>query len=108
LKKKEDVNFDHASWFRQGITPTRDYSKIPVPVPEDRANLSSFFYRDGWLEHVKGYTPQDLIEARRSHKEEEYGEDLRKAAKRYIADVQDKIRVNGIFGLLKDIGSTDQ
>ena len=108
LKKKKDVNLDYAKWFRQGMTPTRDYSKIPVPVPENRSNLSSFFYRDGWLEQVKGYTPQDLYEARRLHEDsDKNGQVLRKAAQRYIESVQDKIQANVVFGLLKDIGSVD-
>jgi len=108
LKKKEDVNIDHAQWFRQGITPSRDYSKIPVPIPENRSNLSSFFYRDGWLEQVKGYTPEDLYEARRLHEDnEKHGQALRKAAHRYINSIQDKIQANVVFGLLKDIGSVD-
>jgi transposase-like protein len=109
LKKKDDIQLDHTGWFRQGITPTRDYSKIPVPVPENRSNLSSFFNRDGWLDHVKDYTPQDLFEARRMHQDDEkHGEDLRKAALRYISGIQDKIQANVVFGLMKNIGSTDE
>jgi hypothetical protein len=109
LIKKEDVNLDHVSWFRQGITPSRDYSKIAVLVPENHSNLSSFFHRDGWLEHVKGYLPQDLFEARRVHRDDEkHGEGLRKAARRYIANIQDKIQENMAFGLMKDVGSIDQ
>jgi len=108
LKKNDDVDINHARWFRQGITPSRDYSKIPVPIPENRSNLSSFFYRDGWLEQVKGYTPEDLYEAHRLHGDnEKHGQALRKAAHRYIESIQDKIQANVVFGLLKDIGSVD-
>jgi len=61
LKKKEDVDIDHAWWFHQGITPSRDYSKIPVSIPENQSNLSSLFYRDDWLEQVKEYTPEETL-----------------------------------------------
>ncbi|MDX6295871.1 MAG: hypothetical protein QOH50_5015 [Kribbellaceae bacterium] len=109
LKKQSDFHFDHDTWFRQGIAPSRDYSKIPVPIPENKSNLSAFFYRDGWLLHVEEYTPKDLWEARRTHNNDEsYGDVLRKAASRYISDIQDSIQSNVVFGLLKDIGSIDE
>lgn len=63
LKPKDQVQLNHIGWFHRGITPARNYSTLPVQVPENSSNLSSFFYNDGWLEHIKGYTPQDLYEA---------------------------------------------
>jgi len=40
----------------------RDYTKIPIAVPENTSNLSSFFYSDGWLKHVEGHTAEALFE----------------------------------------------
>jgi len=109
LKLKSDVPLDHIGWFQRGITPSCDYSKLPIPVPENRSNLSSFFYNDGWLDHIRGFCPEELYEARRPHRDHEiHGEILRKAAKRYIEDIQRKIQENVVFGALKDIGSTDE
>ena len=107
LKKKKDVKLDYDSWLHSGIMPQRDYTKIPIAVPENTSNLSSFFYSDGWLKHLEGHTAEELFDARREHKAEEtHGDDLREAAKRYLDEIQPKIQENVNFGLLKDIGST--
>lgn len=103
-----DVKFDYSDWFCCEITPAWYYAKLPLPVPENRSNLSSFFYKNGWLDHIKGYTPEDLYEARRLHQEvEKHGDALCKAAQRYLTDIQDQIQDHVVFGLLKDIGSID-
>ena len=60
------------------------------------------------MEHVKGISPVDLYEARRPHNENDHhGEELCKAAQRYLQGIQGQIQANVVFGLLKDIGSTD-
>ena len=108
LKLKKDVPLpNHESWFSRGITPARDYSKIPLTSPENASNLTAFFHSDGWLNHIRGYTPIDLYDARREHLEgEKHGETLRNLARNYLGDIQTKIQDNVNFGLLKDIGST--
>ena len=109
LKKKSDVTMDYGAWFQSGITPVRDYSKLPVPIAEDRSNMSTFFYSDGWLEHIKGHTPQNLFDARRPHGDDDmHGDVLRKAAERYLSDIQPDIQEHIVFGLLKDIGSVHE
>jgi len=106
LKRKSDITVDYDTWFQSGITPARDYSKLPVPIAEDRSNMSSFFYSDGWLEHIKGHTPEQLFDARRPHEnDDKHGVTLRQAAHRYLFKIQPDIQDHILFGLLKDIGS---
>lgn len=108
LKLKKDVQEpDPKSWFAQGITPARDYSKIAITKPENESNLSAFFHSDGWLNHIHGYTSSDLHEARRKEAEgEKHGETIHNLSRKYLDDIQPKIQDNVNFGLSMDIGST--
>ncbi len=100
---------DYDTWFCNGIKPTRDYSKLPIPIAEDHSNMSSFFYSDGWLKHIKEHTPQELFEVRRPHEDGDmHGDVLRKAAECYLSEIQPNIQDSKVFGLMKEIGSVHE
>jgi hypothetical protein len=108
LNKKEEVNVDYISLFKQASTTRHDYSKIPITVAENESNLTAFFRQDGWLSHVEGNTPADLYEARRTHEKDDIlGEGLRQASRRYLGQIQSQIEQNVHYGLLKNIATTN-
>ena len=108
LLKKQDLNVDYHSLFRQGTSSRPDYSKTLIPIAENESNLSAFFRQDGWLTHVQGNTPVDLYEARRNHeKEDTLGDAIRQASRRYLVQIQTQIEQNINYGLLKNIATTN-
>ncbi len=49
--------------FASGLEPLPDYSKIPIYGIEDQQNLDSFLHSSMWLDVVKGFTPEEVVEA---------------------------------------------
>jgi len=106
LVKKTDKQIDHAALFMDNLGGIRDYANMPVRLPEDEMNLSSFYHRDGWLQHLEGYTAADLSEAyRASTSEDPGGEILRNLAYRYLREAQENIKTHSGFGLMRALGS---
>ena len=106
LVKKTDKQIDHAALFMDNLGGIRDYANMPVRLPEDEMNLSSFYHRDGWLQHLEGFTAADLSEAyRRSTSEDSGGEILQKLAYRYLKESQENIKIHSGFGLMRALGS---
>ncbi|KAF9521947.1 hypothetical protein CPB83DRAFT_840860 [Crepidotus variabilis] len=107
LVKRTDPEPNHDSWLIEGITPAIDYSKITVAVPEDASNLNVFFSADGWLQHIRGHTPEALYEARRDSQEvDPYSDVVRRLSQQYLSNFQPIIQDKVNFGLLRKIGST--
>ena len=107
LIKKSSLDIDYSSLFRQNSLPRPDYSRLPISVPENESNLSAFYRQDAWLAHVEGHTPENLIDARRTHsKDDSLGAQLRVLSQRYLEQIQPKIQENVNYGLLKNIGTT--
>jgi hypothetical protein len=106
LVKKTDKPIDHAALFMDNLGGIRDYANVPVRLPEDEMNLSSFYHRDGWLHHLQGYTAVDLSEAYRpSTSEDPGGHILRHLAYRYLKESQENIKTHSGFGLMRALGS---
>lgn len=106
LLDKTDSQIDHAALFMDNLGGIRDYANVPVRLPEDEMNLSSFYHRDGWLQHLGGYTAVDLSEAYRASTSEDPGGDiLRDLAYRYLKHAQENIKVHSGFGLMRALGS---
>lgn len=107
LVKKEGLNLDYTALIQQGSSSGHNYLKNPLPIVENESNLTAFFRTDGWLSHVQSYTPTDLYEARRTHeKNDNLGEAIRQAARRYLVQIQSQIEGNVHYGLLKNIATT--
>jgi len=97
---------DYAKVFMSQPPPFVDHSLYPISGPEDDMNLNSFFASDGWLAHVEGLLPADLVDARRtSETGDSMGEELRNLALRYLQKIQLHIRDNITFGIMRTIGS---
>lgn len=95
---------DYGHLFVRDLPPAHDYSKNPIQGPEDNMNLSSFYYKDGWLDHVAGFTPSDLQEARRnSETDEPAGDILRTLAQRFLQETQKDIANYNAFGLMRTL-----
>jgi hypothetical protein len=87
------------------MPPPFDYSKMLVKDVDDHQNMSSFLFREGWLDLVTGYPPDEILEATRlpDPDEEPWGKALQKAAHRYMAHVQPLISRHHGFGLTEAI-----
>ena len=108
LVKKASLDIDYPSLFRQNSLPCPNYSRLPISVPENESNLSAFYRQDTWLAHIEGHTPENLIDACRTHSNDDsLGAVLRGLAQRYLEQIQPKIQENVNYGLLKNIGTTN-
>lgn len=97
---------DYAEAFMSKPPPSLDPSLFPISGPEEDMSLNSFFSQDGWLKHVEGLLPADLVEARRtSTKDEAVGGVLRKIALRYLQAIQPHIQESVTYGLMRTVGS---
>lgn len=96
--------------YQRSLPPLRDYSKLDIQGAEDEMNTSSFFYTQCWLEHLKGYTPQDVLEVCRQETEEGLTSDdlLRQVGLEYLMSSTDEIKKHNSFGLLKLMGQTTE
>lgn len=97
---------DYAEVFMSQPPSTLDHSLYPISGPEDDMSLNSFFAQDGWLKHVEGMLPADLVEARRTcQKEDSTGGLLRSIALRYLQKIQPLIQENITYGIIRAVGS---
>ncbi|KAF8163603.1 hypothetical protein B0H34DRAFT_837404 [Crassisporium funariophilum] len=99
LLKKTDNSANFIKRFTDSVSVARNFSQLPIFAPEDNMNLKLFFAQDGWLGHIKGFTPADLAEARRTHKAADINGNLSEHL--LTATIQDNIN----FGLWEAIGS---
>ncbi|KAF8956790.1 hypothetical protein BDZ97DRAFT_1925160 [Flammula alnicola] len=81
-----------------------DYSKNRIRGPEDDLNLSQFYYHEGWIQVVDSYSPAAIIEAcRNSTEDDQYGQELKDASRRYLTSIQAVIRDHTTNGLPRTI-----
>lgn len=101
---------DHTRYplaFRQSMPPLREYSKMAIKGAEDEMNTSTFFYKERWLEYLKGYSTEDILEAiKDSTPEVPFGPLLRRVARQFLADSCAMIKEFNSFGLPKLLGQT--
>lgn len=72
---------DYVKVFMSQPLPYLDHSLYPISGPEDNMNLNFFFTTDGWLAHVEGMLPADLVDTRRFHENgDAMGAELRSLA----------------------------
>jgi hypothetical protein len=48
--------------YCQSLPPLCQYSKIEIKGAEDEMNLASFFYKEWWLDYLKGLSLEDVSE----------------------------------------------
>ena len=95
--------------FRRSLPPLREYSKLAIKGAEDEMNVSSFFYTQRWLGHLKGYTPEDILEVvKDSTPEVRFGENLREVVEGFLSAANQAIKGHNSFGLLKLLGQTTE
>jgi hypothetical protein len=96
--------------YTQTLPPIRDYSNLDIQGAEDEMNTSSFFYSQRWLEHLKGYTPQDILEVYGQATEEVPSDELllRQVGLDYLMSSTKEINKHNSFGLLKLMGQTTE
>lgn len=105
LECRSTPDVDYSEMFSSTMPPPVDYSKVPIQDVEDKQNLSSFLFREGWLEAVQGYTASELNEATRlpTKYDAPWGKGLQMAAHRAMAHVQPLIGRQHGFGLTESI-----
>ncbi|KDR76860.1 hypothetical protein GALMADRAFT_210699 [Galerina marginata CBS 339.88] len=101
LRKNNQV--DYVQIFQDTYPPPTNYSKLPITCLEDKQNLSQFVHREGWLNLLEGYTPEDIVDACRPTVDEPWSGELRGAATRYLETVQILIRGAHTYGILKTL-----
>ncbi|KAJ7177272.1 hypothetical protein C8R43DRAFT_1118274 [Mycena crocata] len=99
-----------AKIFRQTFPPPPDYSDIPFAKPQRQLDLSSFALREGWLDHVEGYTPAELAEACRNSQDDDELHHIKPLVVGYISGIQPTIAEYEGFGmqrLMAHVGLTE-
>ena len=95
--------------YQQTLPLVRDYGKLDIQGAEDEMNTSSFFYTQRWLDHLDGYTPQDILEVYKEETEVTAFEDLlRKVGLEYLRSSTREINKQNSFGLLRLMGQTTE
>lgn len=110
LSLRQDIPLAYSTVFGTTMPPPPDYTKLPVQDIEDPQNLSSFLFREGWLDAVKGFTPADIQEVTRlpDAKSEPWGKRLQLAAHRALANVQLLVNEHHTFGMTHNIAQFNQ
>lgn len=92
---------DYQRVFQKTLPPPVNYSKEAIMSAGDEQNLDSFIFRERWLDAVKGYLPEDIVDSTRlpDADTEPWGKVLQQAAHRSVARLQDHIDQTGAFGL---------
>ena len=101
LSRRQNIPLQYSKVFEDTIPPPPNFSSLPVQDIEDRQNLSSFLFREGWLDAVKGYRPSDIKDIVRLpvEKDEPWGYQLQLATHRLLASAQELIGNHHGFGL---------
>lgn len=108
LPLRSEIALDPVDVFRATFPPPLDYSTIPFTAPDRDLDLTAFAKREGWITHVQGFTPRDLVDACRVSTDEDgdlHG--LKPLVIKYFHDVQPEIAKFSTFGmqrLLADAG----
>ena len=103
----DDEDIPYSFVYRQTFPPPRQYSKMEIKGAEDEMNTSSFFFREGWLGHVEGYKPEDILEVcKASTSEVAYGDLLRKVMLALFVEMDKELRKHSYFGLPSLMGQT--
>ncbi|KAJ7699157.1 hypothetical protein B0H16DRAFT_1749468 [Mycena metata] len=99
-----DEEVDLVGLFTTTRPPPINYSNIPFAIPVRAEDLNKFLYREGWLQHIEGFTSDELedacrvsSEADRSHSE------LKDLVVGYIQRVQSESSKLMAFGLRKTL-----
>ncbi|KAH9477263.1 ATP-dependent DNA helicase tlh1 [Psilocybe cubensis] len=110
LSLRQDIPFAYSTVFGTTMPPPPDYTQLPVQDIEDPQNLSSFLFREGWLDAVKGLTPVDIQEVTRlpDAKTEPWGKQLQLAAHHALASVQLLVNEHHTFGMTHNIAQFNQ
>lgn len=105
LKPPPSPSVDYSLVFEQTLPPPVDYSKAPIRNVEDQQNLNTFLFREGWLDAVNGFSPEDILEAVRMPNDDDglWARALQKAAHRSLEYVQCLISEHHGFGLTEAI-----
>ena len=95
--------------YRQSLPALREYSKLEIKGAEDEMNVSSFFYKERWLDHLKGYTPEDIMEVCKDVTTEfPLAGVLRKVAYEFLRRSNELIKRHSSFGLPRAMGQTTE
>lgn len=101
----EDIHYSLA--YRQSLPPLRVYSKMEIKGAEDEMNTSSFFHKERWLNHLEGYSPEDVVEVCiDTDPKAPFGERLRKVSYEFLVKSNTEITNHTSFGLPRLIGQT--
>jgi hypothetical protein len=83
---------------------------MEIKGAEDEMNTSSFFYTQRWLEHLEGFTPEDIQEVNKESAPDEvpFGERLREVAVEFLSQANAEIKKHNSFGILRVMGQTTE
>jgi hypothetical protein len=103
-------HFQYPLAFSRSLPPLRNYSKMEIKGAEDEMNTSSFFYTQRWLEHLEGFTPEDIQEVNKESAPDEvpFGERLREVAVEFLSQANAEIKKHNSFGILRVMGQTTE
>ncbi|KAJ7016492.1 hypothetical protein C8F04DRAFT_1343061 [Mycena alexandri] len=95
---------DLVSLFTSTRPPPINYSNVPFTTPVREEDLNNFLYREGWIQHIEGFTSEELEDACRASSEEDGTHyELKALVSGYIDRVQPEISKLTAFGLRKTL-----
>jgi len=80
---------------------------MEIKGAEDEMNTSSFFYKERWLNHLKGYSPEDTAQlCVDDDPKAPFGPLLRRVSHEFLVRSNQELKKHTSFGLPKLIGQT--
>ena len=102
LPLRSDIDPNHVQLFLDHLPPPDDPSTALLVKPAHNQDLGTFAHREHWLDHIKGYTPEDIADMVRAAASVDAPlQLLRRHVVQYIVDTQDLIGKHASFGIPK-------
>ena len=102
LPLRSDIDPNHVQLFLDHLPPPDDPSTTLLVKPAHNQDLGTFAHRERWLDHIKGYAPEDIADMVRAAAAVDAPlQLLRRHVVQYIVDTQDLISKHASFGIPK-------